>query len=207
MKDFEFTSSQLSPNEMKKILIGSVIPRPIALISSQSQGYPLNIAPFSYFNIVSYNPGIVSVAVQTRDGVSKDTARNILASGEAVLHIVDADNVEEANRSAANLSAEEGELALTNFQTVASKFVNVPGLKPSKVRFECKLYAHQAIHNHSQQLTADVIFLEIIHSYISEEVYDEDRHYLLADKLAPVSRLAGNDYAYLGELFSLDRPD
>ena len=79
----------------------------IALITSVSEDEVLNIAPFSYFNIVTSNPPIVSVALQRKNGELKDTARNILAKEQAVIHVVDTNNVNEANETAANMMPDE----------------------------------------------------------------------------------------------------
>lgn len=70
--------SELSERENYKLLIGSVIPRPVAVVSTISDKEVLNIAPFSYFNIVSSNPPMLSLAIQRKDGEMKDTARNIV---------------------------------------------------------------------------------------------------------------------------------
>ena len=78
----DFSPEQLTDKEKKKFLIGSVIPRPIALVSTMSDDGIVNVAPFSYFNIVTYDPPMLSVAVQRTNGESKDTAKCI-GSGEA----------------------------------------------------------------------------------------------------------------------------
>src|SRR3954465_11376457 len=93
--------ASLSERENYKFLIGSIIPRPIAFITSVSKDGTLNGAPFSYFNIVSSNPPMISVAIQRNGGKQKDTARNILDSEEFVVHIVDQENVEKINETAA----------------------------------------------------------------------------------------------------------
>ncbi|MFD6441523.1 flavin reductase family protein, partial [Peribacillus sp. NPDC060186] len=119
----------LSERENYKFLTGSIIPRPVALVTTQSENGVVNIAPFSFFNIVSSNPPMISVSVQRKKGVSKDTARNAIITGEFVVHITDEDNVVDANQTAAELPSEESELSLTNFTTTASDKVAVPGLR------------------------------------------------------------------------------
>lgn len=100
---YAFYASELSKQQMYKFLIGSVVPRPIALITSQSEEGLLNIAPFSFFNIVSSEPALLSVAVNRKEGAMKDTARNILTTKEAVVHVVTEANVANANQTAATL--------------------------------------------------------------------------------------------------------
>ena len=79
----------MSETENYKFLIGSIIPRPIAFVTTQSEDGVVNAAPFSYFNIVSSNPPMISVSVQRRNGMMKDTARNATNGKEFVVHIVD----------------------------------------------------------------------------------------------------------------------
>lgn len=194
---------ELTQKENYKLLIGSVIPRPIALVTTQSDSGLLNIAPFSFFNIVSSNPPILSIAVQRVNGEPKDTARNILQNKEAVVHIVDTDNVEDANQTAALLGPDESEMNRTEFETVNSVEVSVPGLKQSKVRFEAVLKEDVVIKNGDQPVS-DLLLLEIKYYHFDEAIYDNG--YIIKDELGAVSRLAGNDYAEIGKTFTIERP-
>ncbi|MBW0765886.1 MULTISPECIES: flavin reductase family protein [Mammaliicoccus] len=194
---------ELTQKENYKLLIGSVIPRPIALVTTQSDSGLLNIAPFSFFNIVSSNPPILSIAVQRVNGEPKDTARNILQNKEAVVHIVDTDNVEDANQTAALLGPDESEMDRTEFETVNSVEVSVPGLKQSKVRFEAVLKEDVVIKNGDQPVS-DLLLLEIKYYHFDEAIYDNG--YIIKDELGAVSRLAGNDYAEIGKTFTIERP-
>lgn len=85
-----FHPENQTERENYKLLIGSIIPRPIAFVSTVSNEGTVNGAPFSYFNIVSSNPPLISLAIQrNKNGELKDTARNILTKKEFVVHIVD----------------------------------------------------------------------------------------------------------------------
>lgn len=92
--------TDLSPQEQYKILIGTVIPRPIAFVSTISKEGIVNLAPFSFYNIVSYQPTILSISILRKNGVMKDTARNILESGEAVVHSVSKNYLAQVNQAA-----------------------------------------------------------------------------------------------------------
>ncbi|WP_411842786.1 flavin reductase family protein [Salinicoccus sp. HZC-1] len=199
-----FSPEDLTAKEKKKFLIGSVIPRPIALVSTMSEDGVVNVAPFSYFNIVTYNPPMLSIAVQRADGASKDTARNILGNKEAVIHVVDTENVEAANITSAPLGPEKSELDISDFTTVDSKTVKVPGLNESKVRFETELYDSVVVRNDDDVPTTDVLLLKVKHYHIDEAIYQDG--YIDPLKLGAVSRLAGNDYAELGRMFTVERP-
>ena len=199
----EIRPEVLSQKENYKLLIGSIIPRPIALVTTESDDNVLNIAPFSFFNVVSSDPPILSSAVQRVNGEMKDTARNIIQNKEAVVHIVDTDNVRDANQTAAMLSHEESELERTNFETVDSVEVSVKGLKQSKVRFEAVLYDDIVIEKDGQPIS-DLLLLEVKYYHFDERIYDDG--YINKEKLKAVSRLAGNDYAEIGHTFTIERP-
>lgn len=200
----DFSPEQLTDKEKKKFLIGSVIPRPIALVATMSDDV-INVAPFSYFNIVTYNPPMLSIAVQRANGESKDTARNILEDKQAVVHIVDADNVEQANNTSAPLSKGESELGVSNFTTTESSVVEVPGLNEVKVRYETELYENVVIYNEENIPTTDLLLLKVKHYHIDDSIYHEG--YIDPVKLKAVSRLAGNDYAEIGKIFTVERPE
>lgn len=193
----------LTQRENYKLLIGSIIPRPVAIVTTQSAEGILNIAPFSFFSIVSSEPAIVSIAIQRKKGTMKDTARNLLTEKEAVIHILDRDNVEEANQAAALLPTEQSELTVANFTPVPSQTIRVPGLKEAKVRFETTLYQHVPIVE--EETKVDLFLLKIKSYQIDETVYEEGK--INPRKLAAVSRLAGNSYAEIGEIFDLERPN
>lgn len=203
-KILNFSPDELTENEKKKFLIGSVIPRPIALVSTMSDGGVVNLAPFSYFNIVTYDPPMLSIAVQRAGGEPKDTARNILENKEAVVQVVDIDNVDAANKTSAPLGPQESELDISSFTTVGSKAVKVPGVNETKVRFETVLYDSIVIYNDDNVAVTDVLLLKVKHYHIDETIYHNG--YIDPLKLGAVSRLAGNDYAEIGRLFTLERP-
>ena len=193
----------LTQRENYKLLIGSIIPRPVAVVSTQSADGIVNIAPFSFFNIVSSEPVILSLAIQRKEGELKDTARNLLATKEAVVHILDQTNVQEANKTAALLPADQSELTVSGFTTTTSKIIAVPGLKEASVRLETILHQHVPIKK-DQQTTADLLLLEVVGYQIAEDVYQDGK--IDPRALQAVSRLAGNSYATIGEIFDIKRP-
>lgn len=203
-KILNFSPEELTEKEKKKFLIGSVIPRPIALVSTMSYAGVVNVAPFSYFNIVTYNPPMFSIAVQREDGESKDTARNILDNKEAVVQVVDVENVEATNKSSASLGRDESELDISGFTPVDSKTIKVPGVNETKVRFETELYESVVIYNADNIATTDLLLLKVKHYHIDESIYHNG--YIDPVKLGAVSRLAGNDYAEIGKMFTVERP-
>ncbi|RSD28528.1 flavin reductase family protein [Mesobacillus subterraneus] len=195
--------ASLSERDNYKFLIGSIIPRPIAFVTTISKDGVVNGAPFSYFNIVSSNPPMISLSIQRSGGNQKDTARNILESGEFVLHIVDEDNVEKINQTAANLPPDQSEVQLARLTPVASVKVTVPGVREAKIRMECVL-EHALELGGGEMPGCDFIIGKIVQFHIGEGIYENGR--IDAEGLAAVSRLAGNHYAKIGEIFEIERP-
>jgi flavin reductase (DIM6/NTAB) family NADH-FMN oxidoreductase RutF len=195
-----FTNTE---RENYKLMIGSIIPRPIAFVTTLSKEGVLNGAPFSYFNIVSSNPPMVSLAIQRSGGRQKDTARNIMDSKEFVIHIVDEQNVEKINETAASLPPEQSEVELAKLTPVQSVKVAVPGVKEAKIRMECSL-EHSLELGGSDTPGCDLIIGRVVQFHIHDEIYENGR--INPAGLAAVSRLAGQDYARIGEIFSIDRP-
>ncbi|ETP67093.1 flavin reductase family protein [Planococcus glaciei] len=191
--------TQQTERENYKLLVGTVIPRPIAFVTSMSADGLVNAAPFSYFNIVSSDPPLLSVSVQSRAGVLKDTARNAIEAGEFVIHVVDESNVAEVNKTAASLPPEESEIDLTGLTLIPSEVVKVPSVEQAKVRFECQL--EQAVELGGTRL----LIGKVVRFHIDESIYENGR--INPETLKPVSRLAGTNYAKLGEIFSMKRPD
>ena len=188
----------MSERENYLFLTGSIIPRPIAFVTSISQDGTLNGAPFSYFNIVSAEPPLISLSVQHDQGKSKDTARNILEKKEFVIHIVDEANVEKINMTAARLQPHESEITLAGLTDIPSTIVTVPSIKEAKIRLECVLERSVSLDS------TDLLIGRVVQYHVDENIYSNGR--IDAEKLAAVSRLAGSQYAKIGELFSLVRP-
>ncbi|WNS75733.1 flavin reductase family protein [Bacillus sp. DTU_2020_1000418_1_SI_GHA_SEK_038] len=186
-----------------KLLIGSIIPRPIAFVTTLSEDGVLNGAPFSYFNIVSSNPPMISLSIQRSAGRQKDTAKNILEKKEFVVHIVDEQNVEKVNKTAASLPPQESEVELAELTPIESMKISVPGVKQAKIRMECIL--EQSLELGNQEVpSCDFIIGKVVQFHIENDIYENGR--IDFEGLAAVSRLAGNYYAKIGEVFEIERP-
>lgn len=197
--------SNQSERDNYKLLIGSILPRPIALVTTISEEGVVNAAPFSYFNIVCSNPPMISVSVQRKNGVPKDTSRNAKTSGSFVVHITDESNVEAANAAAANLPANESELPAAGLTEVPSVKVPAPGIAEAKVRMECVLEHSYPLGGTEETPQCDLLIGRVVCFHIADELLHNGR--IDAEKLKPVSRLAGSNYSKLGEIFALARPE
>lgn len=201
-----FQADQLSAKDTYKLLSGTVIPRPIAFVTTLSSGGTVNAAPFSFYNVVSSDPPLLSISVNRAGGRQKDTARNAVENGEFVIHVSDEAIIEDINETAANLGPDESELTRISLHPVESKAVSVPGIQEARVRFECTLERHITFDNDQGVTTADLLIGRVVCFHLDEKVYDAEKGYILTDELKPASRLAGNHYAKLGEEFTLIRP-
>ncbi|WP_068985055.1 flavin reductase family protein [Lysinibacillus xylanilyticus] len=189
--------------ENYKLLIGSIIPRPIAFVTTKSEQGVINGAPFSFFNIVSSNPPMISLAVQRPQERLKDTARHIHHQQQFVVHIVDEGNVKQVNETAASLPVTESEIDRAQFTLTDSQCISVPGIKEAKVRMECSLVQTIPLMNGDEQ-TGDLFIGQVVQFHIDETIYNEGR--IDPRELKAVSRLAGSNYAKIGDIFALERP-
>ncbi|PZF91343.1 hypothetical protein C1903_00365 [Listeria ivanovii] len=203
-----FKSADLTQKENYKFLTGSIIPRPIAFVTTLAEdGVTVNAAPFSFFNIVSSDPAIISIAVQRVEGEQKDTTRNAAFTKELNIHIVSEEMVEEINKTAARLAPGVSEVADTNFH-----LANVPGMKTPKIAeaaivLTAKLDRLVLVTNDAGKVVTDLLLARVLTYEFNDNVFDKEKEYILPEALAPVARLAGNDYSKLGEVFRLIRPN
>lgn len=196
-------TSANSERDNYKLLIGSIIPRPIAFVTSLSKDGVLNGAPFSYFNIVSANPPLISISIQRSAGGKKDTARNIIDLKEFVVHIVDEQNVEKINLTAANLPADQSEIEFAQLTPITSETVSVPGILEAKIRMECVL-EHALELGGVNAPSCDFIIGRVVRFHFVDEIYENGK--IEPNGLGAVSRLSGNDYAKIGDIFTIERP-
>lgn len=204
---YHFKADNLSKKQQYKFISGSVIPRPIAWVTSVSSDHRVvNAAPFSFFSAASNQLPLLTISVLRSDGKLKDTARNILEQKEAVVHIVDVPITEEMNKTAAPLPPNKSELDRTSLSLVDSQTVQVPGIKEAKIRFETTLHQHVEVKDEEGNTVTDLFLLKITDYYFDEQVFDEEKEYILSESLQPTARLSGNTYAEMGELFAYIRP-
>ena len=147
---------------------------------------------------------MISVSIQRKKGEQKDTARNILANEQFVVHIVDKDNVEQVNETAASLPPSESEVASAGLTLVKSEKIDVPGVKEAKVRMECVLEKALELGGDAESAGCDLIIGKVVYYHIEETLYENGRVNPVG--LGAISRLAGNDYAKIGTQFTIERP-
>lgn len=188
-----------------KLLIGSVVPRPIGWISTLGPDGSANLAPFSFFNVVCPNPPHVMFCPEVRssDGALKDTLRNVRANGEFVVNIVTRELAEAMNLTSQELPPEVDEFAVANLIACPSLVVRPPRVAQSPIHFECRVA--QIIELGSGPGGGSLVLGRVVHLHVDESVLiGTDKIDL--DKLKPIGRLAGSAYCQVSETFTMDRP-
>ncbi|MBO8172963.1 MAG: flavin reductase family protein [Bacillaceae bacterium] len=190
--------------ENYKLLIGSVLPRPIAFVTSMNGEGLVNAAPFSFYNVVCTDPPLLGISCGRRSGsVPKDTSRNIMETKEFVIHVVDTDNVSMVNETGIDFPPDVSEVDELGFHVIESENVRVPRLKEAKIQMECKLHRIIGLGGTEDQPTSDFIIGEVVRFHIAESLYQDGK--IDTDALSPIGRLAGRDYAKVGETFAMPR--
>lgn len=201
-----FNSNELSTKNQYKLMSGTLIPRPIAWVTSANEAGLINLAPFSFFSVVSDKLPLMSISINRRkDGVMKHTAANIVKTKQAVVQLPTRELMEFVNQSAASFGSDESEVSELGLETVTSNLVSVPGIAGVKARFEVVLNQHVPIMDDGE-IISDLFILEVVYFHIEDDILDQDKMYIDAKKLNPVARLAGPEYANIGEKYKLIRP-
>jgi flavin reductase (DIM6/NTAB) family NADH-FMN oxidoreductase RutF len=190
-------ATDLDPEQTYKLLSSIVVPRPIAWVCSRSPEGVLNLAPFSSFASVSTKPPMLGVTIGRKAGVIKDTARNLLATREYVVHIADQALLQPLHDSAVEHAPEVSEVEVLGLQTMASDFIGVPRLVAPPVAMECRL--HQSI---AFGATGSEFFVsEVLAFHIRDGLAVDHKIDTLA--LDPICRLGGPNYASTGKITTL----
>lgn len=200
----QFNTSQTDESILYKLLTGTIIPRPIGWISTIDDNEVNNLAPFSYFNMVSSNPPCVMFSTRRDDNKNKDTLNNVLQNKEFVVNLVTMDNVEQMNTTSGNFSPDVDEFSVTNLTPIDSVSVKPKRVKESLVNLECELLHHYFIKDKDGNATACVVIGHIKTIHIDDSILSENNRINL-ELYKPVARLAGSNYSTLGEIFSIKR--
>lgn len=187
-----------------KLLTGTIIPRPIGWISTIDENGVNNLAPFSYFNMVSSYPPCIMFSTRRDDNKNKDTLNNVLSNNEFVVNLVTMDNVEQMNTTSGNFPPNVDEFEITNLTPIDSVSVQPKRVKESLVNLECEMIHHYFIKDKDGNETACVVIGKIKTIHIDDSILSENNRINL-DVYKPIARLAGSNYSTLGEIFSIKR--
>ncbi len=190
----------LSAAERYKLLIGLVVPRPIAFVSTRSADGRHNAAPFSFFNLFAETPPTVVLGINDRARGPKDSARNIEATGAFVVNVVSAALLEQVNLCSAELPPEADEIALAGLTAVPAAAVAAPRIAEAPASLECRLTQIIAIGPARR-----LVIGEIVHVHLREGLLGPGWKVDPA-ALDAIGRLGGPWYARTRDLIRLDRP-
>jgi flavin reductase (DIM6/NTAB) family NADH-FMN oxidoreductase RutF len=183
----------LSGRTVYGLLTSLVIPRPIALVTTESRDGVLNCAPFSFYQGVCGSPPIISLSIARNRSGLKDTFRNILLDSEFVVHTPRTEHLDQVERTAESFDPEVSEVEEIGFHPTESEEVEVRGLEEPPVRMECRLHDQFPIAGGK----VTVLYGEIVCFHLDEDVYDGE--YVDYDALDPLGRLGPDAYTNLGE--------
>nr|WP_276531377.1 flavin reductase family protein [Fictibacillus nanhaiensis] len=191
----------MAEKDVYKLLIGSVVPRPIAWVSTISTEGVVNLAPFSFFNVASRNPPMLCISigpgVGEREGTEKDTLVNIRNQKEFVINVVPSSLGNEMQKTSENLPSNFDEFKAAGLTTLDSTIVKPKRVKEAPIQMECQL--EQII-----QLGSDHLVIGRMIRYHINDDYYLGNYKVDLEKLQPLGRLAGN-YSESREFFSLPR--
>jgi flavin reductase (DIM6/NTAB) family NADH-FMN oxidoreductase RutF len=189
----KFDPSEISFTEVHKLMIGSIVPRPIAFVSTLSKNGKNNIAPFSYFNGVCSKPPTIMFAPARRgwDGKEKDTLINIRDNNQFVINIVSESFAEQMVMCSTDFDSDVDEFEISGLNPVPSNKISPPRLLESKISYECELNQIVEI-GEGDAGSGFIVIGTIVLFHIDDDVYDNG--HILLDRLEPLGRLAGNQY-------------
>ena len=184
------------------ILASLVTPRPIGLVTTISADGKVNAAPFSFFNLMGANPPICAFAPGDReDGTPKDTARNVRATHEFVVNLVDEGIAEKMNLCAASLPFGENELVRAGLTAAPSSIVKPPRILESPASLECVEWGTLQIGKNR------VVIGLIKRLHVRDELFDAEKKRIHTDKLFTIGRMASPDwYCRTRDRFEMKRP-
>jgi flavin reductase (DIM6/NTAB) family NADH-FMN oxidoreductase RutF len=197
----DFDLSKLTPPERYKLLIGLVVPRPIALVTTVSKAGVVNTAPYSFFNMFSENPPLVVIGVDARDdGSMKDSARNARETGMFVVNLVDEALAVAMNDCAVDFPPEVSETGTLGLPTKPGIHVPVPHLADAPAALECRKMMMINIGPNRELLIGEVLGVRARGGIVDPATLRID-----FDAYKPVGRLAGSLYARQHDRFALKR--
>lgn len=195
----ELSLASLPPVERYKLLIGLVIPRPIAWISTLSENGVANCAPFSFFNVIGEEPPLCIVSFNRRsDGGMKHSLKNALRTGEFVVNLVDEQNANAMHVSSAELPESESEFDKAGLTQAPCTLVKHPRIAEAAASFECRLWKHLPIGPER-----DLIFGEMLVVHARDGVIDPASKRISETAYQPVGRLFAARYATTRQRFDL----
>lgn len=198
-----FSAADMSKNDAYRLLTSTIVPRPIAFVTTVDAQGRTNAAPFSFFNAVGSAPPTLVLGFEPNaDGTQKDTPNNIIATGEFVVNLVGRALAERMSAAAASLPPGHSEIEHVGLDILPSVTVAPPRLAAASVSMECRL-----THNNPLSGGGRVILGEVVEFHIRDALIESlDPLRIDLDQLDAISRLSGPHYGTIKDRFSIQRP-
>ena len=193
---------KLSARERYRLMIGTVVPRPIALVTTVSPEGHVNAAPFSFFNCLSADPPILALGVENHPDMSfKDTALNIRLTEVFTVNIVSHAIAEAMHVCAVPFTADHDELHAAGLTAMPGTMVVSPWIKEAPASFECRRHVTLELGKSRQ-----IILGEIVFAHYQNDVIDVERMRIDPAKLDAIARLGGNTCSTIRDRFEMLTP-
>lgn len=185
-----FDFEQIPPEQAYKLVVASVVPRPVAWVVSQDREGQVNAAPYSFFNAFSDNPVVVGIGCGPRaPGAVKDTLANIEATGQFVVNLVSSATAEQMNITAIDFPPGVNELTEAGLSTAPSLKVKVPRIAESPVALECEIFQFVPAGRHT------IVLGRVVAQYVRDDcVLDAAKFYIDTPRLGLVGRMHGRGW-------------
>ena len=205
----EIDPKTIESTAVYKLLISSVVPRPIAWVSTVDARGVRNVAPFSYFMAITDDPPTIAFSSSPRAGVpgrprldKKDTLQNVEAAGCFVVNVVDDGLAEQMNLTSGDYAPDVDEFTLAAIEAAPGVRVTAPRVARAPIAMECQFLRAIAVGRRPHHL----VLGEIVYFHIRDDLYDAATGRLDMHRLRPVGRLAGNLYTHVHDIFEMKRP-
>ncbi|OWV98750.1 flavin reductase family protein [Rhizobium sp. R693] len=196
-----FNFEAMSSRDRYKILTGTIVPRPIALVSTVDLNGVVNAAPISFFNCLSSDPAMLVLGIAHRDdGTRSDTAKNIGDTGVFVVNVVSRAMLQAMNVCGIPFPAGVSELTAAELHAVASDRVIAPRIVEAPAAFECRRTVTLSVDPTREIILGEVVTAHVKSHLINERLHTDQR------ALDAVGRMGGATYAFSTNLFDLETP-
>jgi flavin reductase (DIM6/NTAB) family NADH-FMN oxidoreductase RutF len=187
-------------------LKGCVVPRPIGWLTTINREGVVNLAPFSFFNLLSYDPPFVmfSAGAHEQDGGKKDTVVNVEATGEFVYNMATWAQKDQMNQTAFLIDRDVDELAAAGLQPLPSRLVRPPRVKDSPVQFECRLHQVISLPGRRPSLEHHLVIGRVVAVHIDDAVLTADGRVDVL-KIRPIARLGYKEYTSVDSVFEMEK--
>ena len=203
------TIESLSLTDKVNWLQYAIAPRPIALASTIDKDGIVNLSPFSFFNLFSYNPAVVifSPSRRGRDATIKHTLENVADVPEVVINICDYDMVHQTSLSSCEYPKDADEFLKAGFTKLPSTLIKPPRVKEAKVQMECKVLEVKSLGEGGG--AGQLVIAEVLCMHVAESILNDDASMIDQTKLHHIARLGGNWYCVVNEtnLFHVQKPN